>query len=130
MATVDESLATLDQLFAVANPSVLPLVKKAHKLILSIHPDTVIVPRLGEKSICYGLGPKKMSESYCYLIPFKDYLNLGFFHGTAIDPDQVLEGTGAKMRHIKIFSAKDLDSPKVTKFIKAALKERKVALAR
>ncbi len=130
MATVDESLATLDQLFAVANPTVLPLVKKAHKLILSIHKDAVIVPRLGEKSICYGLGPKKMSESYCYLIPFKDYLNLGFFHVTAIDPDDVLEGTGAKMRHIKIYSAKDLDSPKVTKFIKAALKERKAALAK
>jgi hypothetical protein len=106
------------------------LVKKAHKLILSIHPDTVIVPRLGEKSICYGLGPKKMSESYCYLIPFKDYLNLGFFHGTTIDPTGVLEGTGAKMRHIKIYSAKDLENPKVTKFIKAALKERKAALAR
>jgi hypothetical protein len=34
------------------------------------------------------------------------------------------------MRHIKIYSAKDLESPKVTKFIKAALKERKAALAR
>lgn len=130
MATVDESLATLDQLFAVANPNVLPLVKKAHKLILSIHPDTVIVPRLGEKSISYGLGSKKMSESYCYLIPLKEHLNLGFFHGSSFDLDQVLEGTGAKMRHIKIYSANDLESPKVTKFIKAALKERKAALAR
>lgn len=129
MATVDESLATLDELFEIPNPKVLPLLKKAHKLILSIHPDVVIVPRLGEKSICYGVGPKKMSESYCYLIPFKDYLNLGFFHGTAIDPADVLEGTGAKMRHIKIHSAKDLESPKVAKFIKAALAERKKALA-
>jgi hypothetical protein len=129
MATIDESLATLQQLYGVANPKILPLVKKAHKLILTIHPDAYVVPRLGEKSLCYGLGSKKMSESYCYLIPFKEHMNLGFFYGTAIDPTGVLEGTGAKLRHIKIFAAKDLESPKVTKFIKAALKERKAALA-
>jgi hypothetical protein len=130
MADVHESLGTLEDLFGVANPKMAPIVKKAHKLILSIHPDAAIVPRLGEKSICYGFGPKKMSESYCYLIPFKDYVNLGFFHGVAIDPDGVLEGTGAKMRHIKISSAEQLSSPKVSKFIKAALKERKAALGR
>ena len=90
----------------------------------------MIVQRLGEKSLCYGFGPKKMSEPYCYLIPFKDYVNLGFSHPVAVDPDGVLEGSGAKMRHIKISSAEPFSSPKVTKFIKAALKERKAALGR
>ena len=130
MPEVHESLGTLEQLFGVANPKMAPIVKKAHKLILSIHPNAVIVPRLGEKSICYGLGPKKMSEAYCYLIPFKDYVNLGFFQGVAIDPTGQLDGSGAKMRHIKIFCVEDLASAKVTKFIKAALKERKAALGR
>ncbi len=130
MSELHESLGTLEELFGVANPKMAPIVKKAHKLILSIHPAAVIVPRLGDKAICYGLGPMKMSEAYCYLIPFKEHVNLGFFHGLAIDPDGVLEGTGAKMRHLKISSVDELSSPKVTKFIKAALKERKGALGR
>lgn len=129
MAEIHESLGTLEELFGVANPKMAPIVKKVHKLILSIHPQAVIVPRLGEKSICYGLGPKKMSEAYCYIIPFKDYVNLGFFHGVTIDKDLVLEGTGAKMRHLKLYSVEDVASPKVTKFLKASIKERKAALA-
>jgi hypothetical protein len=128
MAVVHESLGTLEELFGVANPKMTPIVKKAHKLVLSIHPDAVIVPRLGEKSISYGLGSKKNSESYCYLIPFKEHVNLGFFFGVDIDPNGALQGSGSKMRHIKISEVEQLSSPEVTKFIKAALKERKAAL--
>lgn len=130
MAKLHESLGSLEDLFGAASEEVLPILKKAHKLIVSLHPDVEIVPRLGEKSISYGLGPKKMSEAYCYLMPFKTHVNLGFFHGSVIDPKSELSGTGAKMRHLKITSAKELDSPQVKAFLKAALRERRAALAR
>jgi hypothetical protein len=61
-------------------------------------------------------------------MPFKEHVNLGFFFGVNIDPDGSLDGTGANMRHLKISSVAELASPRVTKFIKAALKERKGAL--
>ncbi|MEN9955069.1 MAG: hypothetical protein RLZZ41_733 [Actinomycetota bacterium] len=128
MTEIHESLGKLSELFAVATKETLPILKKAHKLFLEIHPDVVIVPRLGEKSISYGLGPKKNSEAYCYLIAYKSHVNLGFFHGSRLGADDILEGTGPLMRHLKITSLEQLDSPKVRRLIKAALKDRKVSL--
>ena len=129
MAEVHESLGTIEDVFATASPKTLPVIKKAHKLLLALHPAAVVVPRAKEKSIAYGFGTKKMSEAYCYLMPFKEHINLGFFHGTKIDPKGELEGTGANMRHLKIESIEDLSSARVSRFVKAAMKERKAFLA-
>ena len=125
---IDESLGTLKQVFAKASPTSLPLIKAAHEFLVELDPNTVIVPRLGEKSLAYGVGVKKMSEAYCYLIPFKDYLNFGFYHGTEIDTDGILEGTGAKIRHIKIHSLADLNNPKLKKLVLRAIEDRKAKM--
>ena len=125
MAEIHESLGKLSDLFAAASKETLPILKKAHKLLLEIHPDVVIVPRLGERSISYGLGPKKNSEAYCYLIAYKSHVNLGFFHGSRLGADDLLEGTCQLMRHLKISSLEDLKNPKIGKLIKAALKDRR-----
>jgi hypothetical protein len=125
VAEIHESLGKLSDLFAAASKETLPILKKAHKLLLEIHPDVVIVPRLGERSISYGLGPKKNSEAYCYLIAYKSHVNLGFFHGSRLGADDLLEGTGQLMRHLKISSLEDLNNPKIGKLIKAALKDRR-----
>lgn len=130
MAEIHESLGKISEVFAVATKETLPILKKAHKLFLELHPDVTIVPRLGERSISYGFGPKKNSEAYCYLIAYKSHVNLGFFHGSRLGADDILEGTGPLMRHLKVASLKELESPKVTKLIKAALKERKTYLAK
>ncbi|CAB4551761.1 MAG: hypothetical protein F2536_05625 [Actinobacteria bacterium] len=122
---IEESLGTLKEVFSKASPTSLPLIKAAHKYLIELAPDAVVVPRLGEKSIAYGVGVKKMSEAYCYLIPFKDYLNFGFYHGTDVDVDGILEGTGAKIRHIKIHSLDDLKNPKLKKLVLRAIKDRK-----
>lgn len=123
---IEESLGTLEEVFSKASPTSLPLIQAAHNFLLELAPDAVIVPRLGEKSIAYGVGVKKMSEAYCYLIPFKDYLNFGFYHGTEIDVDGILEGTGAKIRHIKIRSLEDLDNPKLKTLVLRAIEDRKM----
>ncbi len=46
----------------------------------------------------YGL-----SKDFCYLVTTKSGVNLGFYDATNInDPNQILEGTGKKMRHVKV----------------------------
>jgi hypothetical protein len=122
---LDESRGTVQEIFSKSSPTSLPLIKAAHQFLLEIAPDAVVVPRLGEKSISYGVGIKKMSEAYCYLIAFNDHVNLGFFHGTEIDSDGILEGTGAKLRHTKIRNLKDLKNPKLKKLILKAINDRK-----
>ena len=123
---VEESLGTIKDIFDKASPTSLPLIKAAHEYILELDPIAVIVPRAGEKSLSYGFGAKKMSDAYCYLMPFKEHVNFGFFHGTSIDADGILEGTGVNLRHIKIKTLADLKNPKLKKLLKAAIKDRKV----
>jgi hypothetical protein len=125
MTHIVESLGTIDEVFGKASPTSLPLITAAHEFLINLDPDAVIVPRLGEKSIAYGIGVKKMSEAYCYLIPFNDYVNFGFFHGTSIDSDEILEGTGAKIRHIKIRNVNDLDNPRLKELVLKAIQDRK-----
>ncbi len=105
------------------------ILNRLREIILEIHPDACEVVRLGERAATYGLGPKKMSEGYAYLLPHKAWINLGFFRGTDLDdPDKMLEGTGAKMRHVKIRSIGEADQPSIRSLIKSALEERTRAL--
>jgi hypothetical protein len=87
--------------------------------------------RLGDRAATYGLGPKKMSEGYAYILPHTRWVNLGFYKGAELDdPRGLLEGTGAKMRHVKVRSVDEAGKPAVRALIEAALKERQAALGR
>jgi hypothetical protein len=121
---VEKSLGTIQEVFAKASPTSLPILKAAHRFLVEIDPNVVIVPRPGEKSLSYGVGVRKNSEAYCYLIPFKEHVNFGFFYGTEIDSDGILEGTGAKMRHLKIRNLTDLKNPKLKRLVQIAIKDR------
>ncbi len=94
-------------------------------LIYSADPDSIEVVRLGDRAACYGVGPKKMSEAYCYIMPQKDRINFGFFRGSALeDPEALLEGTGANMRHVKIRTVEDVSAPALVALLKASIQER------
>jgi len=98
-------------------------------LISELHPDCIEVPRPGEPSVAYGYGEKKMSEAYAYIMPQKTYANLGFYHGANIDTEStLLEGTGKKLRHIKLQDLKMVESPEIKNILLAAMRERKNAL--
>lgn len=104
---------------------------RLREIILSIHPEAVEVVRLGDRAATYGLGPKKMSEGYTYILPHTSWVNLGFFQGANLpDPDSLLEGTGKKLRHVKIRSVEAAENPAVGTLIEAALAERKQALGK
>ena len=98
-------------------------------IIFELHPEAVEVVRLGDRATTLGVGPKKMSEGYCYIMPHKKWVNLGFYKGaTLADPDNLLEGTGKALRHIKVRDMQLAESPAVRALITAALRERQTAL--
>jgi len=48
-------------------------------------------------------------KGFCYLKSTKKHVNLGFMNfGKIDDPENLLEGTGKSMRHIKIRSMEDI----------------------
>ena len=50
--------------------------------------STVETVRLGDNAATYGVGPKKMSDGYAYIMPMRGYINLGFYQGAMLaDPN-------------------------------------------
>ena len=67
----------------------------------------------------------KKNGLVCALRAGKGYIALQFyFIGIVLDdPDSLLEGSGKKMRHVKIWSTKDIKTQLFTSWIKRAAKE-------
>ena len=122
---------TFDELMSESEEALRPIARRLREIVLEVHPEAVEVVRLGDRAATYGLGPKKTSEGYCYVLPYKHWVNLGFFQGVALpDPDGLLEGTGAKLRHVNVRSPEAAGQPAIRALIKAALAERSDALDR
>lgn len=116
-------------LIAITPPELQPVAERLRELVIDIDPETVEVVRLGDRAATYGLGPKKMSEGYVYIMPHKNWVNLGFYRGVDLpDPDRLLEGTGQRLRHVKMRSLAEVDHPGVRELIAAAYDERAAAL--
>ncbi len=59
--------------------------------------------------------------AFGYVAVFKDHVNVGFFHGASLeDPGRLLEGTGKRMRHVKLRPARDVDAAALGNLIDAA----------
>jgi hypothetical protein len=124
-------LGTFEELLAETAEPLRPLATRLRQVVVEVHPEAVEVVRLGDRAATYGLGPRKMSEGYCYVLPYQRWVNLGFYQGATLpDPAGLLEGTGARLRHVKVRSLQDADRPAVRALVAAALAERRAALDR
>jgi len=62
-------------------------------------------------------------EGKYYIVALKDHVNLGFaVTGLPEKKLSLFEGKGRTMRHIKIYSEKDIDEKKIIKLLKIAKK--------
>jgi hypothetical protein len=59
--------------------------------------------------------------AFGYVNAFKAHASVGFFRGAALpDPACVLQGTGRRMRHVKLLPGKELDAAALSDLIDAA----------
>ena len=59
---------------------------------------------------------------FAYVKAFAKAVNFGFWRGTDLtDPDGRLEGTGDRMRHVKIRGPEDVDKARFTAWVKEAV---------
>ncbi len=130
MAT-ETRFGTFDELMAQSERAMRPIARRLRAIVLEVDPDAVEVVRLGDRAATYGLGLRKMREGYCYVLPYTNWVNLGFFAGAELpDPDGLLEGTGTRLRHVKLGTVEAAEEPAVRALIEAALAERRAALGR
>ena len=92
---------------------------QTRNLIYEILPEVVEVVWERQKIAGYGTGIKKNSEHFCWIMPTKNHVNLGFNYGTELpDPKRILEGTGKLFRHFKVKSTKDLKNKDLIDLLK------------
>lgn len=121
-------LGQFDDLVRLSNEPLKPVVQRLRALIREIHPEACEVVRLGDRAATYGCGPRKMIDGYAYILPYRSWVNLGFYRGTSLtDPEKLLEGTGARMRHVKMRTVEDVERPGVRELIREACAERRAA---
>jgi hypothetical protein len=69
----------------------------------------------GHPTACVG------DAAFGYVDAFAAHVNVGFFRGAEIaDPEELLEGNGRFMRHVKLGPDRDVDAGALRRLIKAA----------
>ena len=59
--------------------------------------------------------------AFGYVNAFRSHVNVGFFHGAELkDPARLLEGTGKRMRHVKLKPGQPINSAALGALINAA----------
>ena len=73
-------------------------------------------------NIGYGFTTKSW-DCYCAIIVYRKHINISFPSGASLtDPEELLHGTGSRIRHLKIRELKDLKTPAVRKLLAEARK--------
>ncbi len=80
-------------------------------------------PALEETFNPWGNPAYNGRQNVCWILAYRDHEDFGFFRGTELpDPEHLLEGTGKRLRHVKIRSLGDVDSKPIQGLLLAALK--------
>jgi len=78
----------------------------------------------GHPTACVG------DAAFGYVNAFKAHVNVGFFRGADIaDPENLLEGTGKFMRHVKLRPERDVDGMALMKLIETAYRDMKLRVS-
>jgi len=104
------------------SPALLEVALASRALLFGVYPATVEVVWADQGTAGYGTGPKKMTEQFVWLAPFSKHLVFGFYLGAQLpDPAGLLEGTGAKMRHVKVRTLADVARPQLRALVVAGV---------
>jgi hypothetical protein len=108
------------------------LARAVRELVYDVLPQTVEVVWPKQGSVGWGTGPKKFSEQFAYLMPFKRHVTLGFYYGGELpDPTGLLPESGGRqvggtlaMRSLKLTSSAEASRPELRSLLVAAVRHR------
>jgi hypothetical protein len=67
--------------------------------------------------------------AFGYVNSFRSHVNVGFFHGAMLeDPAGMLQGSGKRMRHVKLMPGSELDTNRLRDLVHAAYADIKARL--
>ena len=107
---------TVDAWIAILSPRLREIAQELRALIMATDPQL-------SEAIKWGNPCYEKKGKVCYLAAISnDYVNLGFWNGAALtDPQGLIEGTGAKMRHVKVRSMQEIRHDQFTSWVREAV---------
>lgn len=109
-----------DDLLARLDERIGDIAREARALVEQLLPEAQSEFRAGHNSLTYSFTGR-YADVFLYLAPFTNHVNLGFFHGAALeDPHGLLVGTGKQLRHVKLRSVEDVRREGIRALIEAA----------
>lgn len=114
----------VDRLLAEHEPEIQAIERTIRATVRRAAPKAVERVDFGNKLIAFGWS-MKMGELLFAIIAHRSWVNLQLPDGADLpDPDGVIEGSGKRIRHVKIRSAADASSTTVEAIIAAQLAAR------
>lgn len=91
------------------------IVSELRNIVLAAVPEA-------EEAIKWAQPVYSVNGPFAYIKAFKNSVNFGFWRGVDIDdPGGLLQGSGEKMRHVKIVSLDDIDQQAFRDFVNQAV---------
>ena len=79
------------------------------------------VPGTKETMNSWGIPTFEAPNPFCFYLVAKNHVTLGFHYGTSVkDPEDLLEGTGKNIRHVKLHALEDLEQKGLRNLVHAA----------
>ena len=101
------------------DPTVARLYLAARTAVLEAAPDAneLIYDAYNAVTTAYSFT-ERLAEAFCHVAAYRAYVNLGFNRGASLqDPERILVGKGARIRHVRISGPADLASPAVRRLL-------------
>jgi hypothetical protein len=116
--------AEIDRLLAEHTPNVQAVTRAVRGVVLREMPDADERVDFGNKLIAYGWS-MRMRDLLFAIIPHSAHVNLQLADGAELaDPTGIVEGTGKRIRHVKLRSIDQANSEPVRALIRAELEIR------
>lgn len=113
--------ATWDDNLASHTPEVQAAARALEAAIREALPDVVVQYDPGNGLLAFGRS-MRMRDLLFALIPHAGWVNLQLAQGALLpNPDGLIEGTGKKIRHIKVRSADAARDPRIAASVRAQL---------
>lgn len=117
--------ADFESVIAESSDHVQTLARAVRDLVYDVLPGTVEVVWAKQGSVGWGIGPKKYTEQFAYLMPFKKHVTLGFYRGGDLpDPDGLLPTSGGRqvggtlsMRSLKLTTLEEVRRPALRELV-------------
>ena len=116
--------ADVDRLLAEHSPELQAIEQALRVTIRSAFPDAVEQVDFGNKLIAFGRSMRMRGLLFA-IIAHQSWVNLQLADGAELpDPDGIVEGTGKRIRHVKIRSVEGASSASVVALVEAQLAAR------